>query len=327
MTTTTPRERRLALFAWMAVCLLWGTTYLGIRVSLETMPPMLMAGLRWTIAGLLLLGYLTARGERLPRASTWGGIALLGFLMMVLGNGGVVWAEQTVPSGLAAVIVAASPFWMAGVEAFRTDGERLTWRSAIGFLIGFSGIVLLVWPELVHGVAALHAGEAVTGGFVGGVIALQIACLGWSIGSSYSKRHARAENVLGVTAGQMLAGGLMMLAIGTVRGEWPALGWSARSLVAFTYLSTVGAIGGFAAYTYALRHLPVSLVSLYAYINPVIAVALGVAVLGEAFTWRMGLAAALVFGGVAIVQRRGQRTRRPLISRTRKSTTAMTSNT
>ena len=326
--TTTAGERRLALFAWMAVCILWGTTYLGIRVCLETMPPMVMAGLRWTIAGVVLAGYLVARGERLPRASTWGGIALLGFLMMVLGNGGVVWAEQTVPSGLAAVIVASAPFWMAGVEACRADGERLTSRSAIGFLIGFSGIVLLVWPELVHSVSAGLAprGDA-TGGFIGGLVALQIACLGWSIGSSYSKRHARGENVLGVTAAQMLAGGMMMLAIGTMRGEWGALGWSTRSAVAFAYLSTVGAIGGFVAYTYALRHLPVSLVSLYAYVNPVIAVALGVAILGEAFTWRMGLAAALVFGGVAIVQSRGQRTRLPLISRTRNSTTAMTSNT
>jgi drug/metabolite transporter (DMT)-like permease len=322
MTTTTPHERKLALFAWMAVCVLWGTTYLGIRISLETMPPMLMGGLRWTIAGVLLTGYLLLRGERLPRAPAWGGIALLGFLMMVLGNGGVVWAEQTVPSGLAAVIVASSPFWMAGVEAFRADGERLTWRAAIGFLIGFGGIVLLVWPELRHG-AATASGRA---GFLGGILALQVACLGWSIGSSYSKRHARSESVFGVTAGQMMTGGLMMLAIGTVRGEWSVLGWSTRSVAAFTYLSTVGAIGGFVAYTYALRHLPVSLVSLYAYINPVIAVALGIAVLGEAFTWRMGLAAALVFGGVAIVQRRGQ-TRRPLISRTSTSTMAITRST
>ena len=325
--TTTPRERKLALFAWMAVCVLWGTTYLAIRVSLETMPPMLMGGLRWTLAGTLLAGYLLARGERLPRASAWRGIALLGFLMMVLGNGGVVWAEQTVPSGLAAVIVASAPFWMAGVEASRADGERLTRGSAIGFLVGFAGILLLVWPDLVHGVSNLVPGHApVAGGFIGGLIALQIAELGWSLGSSYSKRHARSESVLGVTAGQMLSGGLMMLVLGTAHGEWSALGWSTRSVAAFTYLATVGAIGGFAAYTYALRHLPVSLVSLYAYINPVIAVALGVVVLGEAFTWRMGLAAALVFGGVAIVQRRGQ-TRRPLINRTKKSTIAMTSST
>lgn len=321
MTTTTPAERKLALFAWMAVCVLWGTTYLGIRVCLETMPPMLMAGMRWTLAGGVLALYVLARGERLPPPSTWGGIALLGFLMMVMGNGGVVWAEQTVPSGLAAVIVASSPFWMAGVEAVRADGERLTWTRAIGFLVGFSGIVLLVWPELTHGLAA-----SARLSFLGGILSLQIACLGWSIGSSYSKRHARGENVLGVAAGQMLAGGLMMLAIGTALGEWPALAFSTRSTIAFAYLSTVGAIGGFVAYTYAVRHLPLSLVSLYAYVNPVIAVTLGVLVLGETFSWRMGLAAALVLGGVAIVQRRGQ-TRRPLTSRTRKSTIAMTSST
>jgi len=318
---TTPRERKLALFAWMAVCVLWGTTYLGIRVCLETMPPLLMAGLRWTIAGTMLFAWLLARGEKLPQRASWPGIALLGFLMMGLGNGGVVWAEQTVPSGLAAVIVASSPFWMAGVEACRADGERLTWAGAIGFVVGFSGIVLLVWPELAHG-----AGGSSRSAFLGGILSLQVACLGWSIGSSYSKRHARSENVFTVTAGQMLAGGVMMLALGTLRGEWSALGFSTRTLVAFSYLSSVGAIGGFVAYTYALRHLPVSLVSLYAYVNPVIAVALGVAILGEAFTWRMGLAAALVFGGVAIVQRRGQ-TRRPLIKRTKKSTMAMTSST
>jgi len=219
---------------------------------------------------------------------------LLGFLMLVLGNGGVVWAEMFVPSGLAAVIVASSPFWMAGVEALRSDGERMTRRTAVGLTLGFLGIVVLIWPELAQGPGGR--------GFVFGVVALQIACLGWSIGSSYSKRHGRSENVFMATAAQMLAGGVMMLAIGTVRGEWATVGFSTRTAVAFGYLSTIGAIGGFVAYTYALRHLPVSLVSLYAYINPVIAVALGVAVLGEPFTARMALAAALVFGGVAIVR-------------------------
>jgi drug/metabolite transporter (DMT)-like permease len=317
--TTTARERKLALFAWMAVCLLWGTTYLAIRMSLDTMPPFLMAGLRWLIAGLLLAAYLRARGQPPPPAAAWRGITLLGFLMMVLGNGGVVWAEETVPSGLAAVVVAATPFWMAGVEACRADGERLSWASAIGFALGFAGILLLVWPSLTA------AGPA-RAGFLGGVVSLQIACFGWSSGSSYSKRHARDENVFWVAAGQMMTGGAMMVLLGTLHGEWPALGFSVRSLAAFTYLTTIAAIGGFVAYTYALRHLPVSLVSLYAYVNPVIAVALGVTVLGEKFTRRMGLAAALVFGGVAIVQRWGQ-TRRPLIKRTRKSTMAMTSST
>jgi drug/metabolite transporter (DMT)-like permease len=294
MTSSSARERRLALMAWVAVCLIWGTTYLAIRICLETMPPMLMAGLRWTFAGGLIAAYMATRGERLPRPSGWRNALVLGFLMLVLGNGGVVWAEMYVPSGLAAVVVASSPFWMAGVEALRKDGERTTWRTAVGFLFGFLGIVLLIWPELWHG----GSGR----GFVLGMIALQIACLGWSVGSSYSKRHGRRENVFSATAAQMLAGGVMMLALGTARGEWGSLAFSTRTAVAFGYLATVGAIGGFVAYTYALRHLPVSLVSLYAYINPIIAVALGVAVLGEPFTARMAVAAALVFGGVAIVR-------------------------
>jgi len=280
----------------MAVCVIWGTTYLGIRVSLETMPPMLMGGLRWVFAGGVLGAYMLARGEPIPRGRSLGQAALLGFLMLVLGNGGVVFAEMYVPSGLTAVVIAASPFWMAGVEAFQPDGERMTWSVALGLLVGFSGIVLLIWPELMHGGTGGR-------GFLAGMIALQIACLGWSIGSSYSKRHARQENVFSAAAAQMLAGGVMMLAIGTARGEWSALSFTTRTAAAYLYLSTIGAIGGFVAYTYALRHLPVSLVSLYAYINPIIAVALGVAILGEPFTSRMALAAALVFGGVAIVRR------------------------
>jgi drug/metabolite transporter (DMT)-like permease len=295
MIRTTPRQRRLAFAAWAAVCLIWGTTYLGIRVSLESMPPMLMGGLRWTLAGGLLALYLVARGEALPPTSRWRGIALLGFLMLVLGNGGVVVAEQWIPSGLAAVLVASSPFWMAGVEALLPDGERIRPGVIVGLLIGFAGIVVLVWPEIE---ADSGAGSL----FVVGVAATQIACAGWAAGSAYSRRHAREDNVLGTTALQMLAGGVTMLALGTVRFEWAHLFFTARSASAFAYLSTIGAIGGFVAYTYALRHLPVSLVSLYAYINPLIAVALGILLLSEPFDLRMGIAAALVLTGVAVVR-------------------------
>jgi drug/metabolite transporter (DMT)-like permease len=312
------KERKLALFAWIAVCVIWGTTYLAIRISLETMPPMIMAGLRWTLAGGLLAIYMAARGERVS-VSFWPGAVILGFLMLVLGNGGVVMAEVWVPSGLTAVIVASAPFWMAGVEALRPDGERMTWRIATGLIVGFSGIVVLIWPELNHG--------GVRGrGFLMGIGAAQLACLGWAAGSSYSKRHAREANVFTATAAQMLAGGVMMLVIGTLFGEWNHFSVNGRTAGAFVYLTTIGAIGGFVAYTYALRHLAVSLVSLYAYINPIIAVALGIAVLGEPFTMRMAGAAALVFAGMTIVRAGGQ-TVRPLINRTRKSTMAMTSNT
>jgi drug/metabolite transporter (DMT)-like permease len=259
------------------------------------MPPWLMSGFRWTAAGSIITLYLWSRGERLPRPSIWRGAAFLGFTLLVLGNGGVVWAEQYVPSGLAAVMVAASPFWMTGYEAFRSDGEPLTGRIVTGLAVGLLGIVLLVWPDLASAGAGAH-------GFLAGVISLQIACIGWTIGSSYSRRHAREENVLSTTAAQMLAGGVMMLAIGTATGEWRALHFVPRTTTALVYLATIGAIGGFVAYTYALRHLPISLVSLYAYINPVIAVALGAAFLGEAFDIRMAFAAALVIGGVAIVK-------------------------
>jgi drug/metabolite transporter (DMT)-like permease len=291
---TTPRQRRLAYLAWTSVCLIWGTTYLGIRISLESMPPALMGGLRWTIAGVLLAGYVSATGHRLPPPSRWGGIALLGFLLLGLGNGGVVFAEQWVPSGLAAVLVASSPFWMAAVESVLPDGERLTLKGAAGLVVGFSGILVLVWPDLT-----LDGGDR---RLLAGIIAIQIAALGWSLGSAYSRRHGRTDNVLGTTALQMLAGGLIMVAAGTARGEWRQLFFTERTAAALIYLSTIGSVGGFVAYTYALRHLPISFVSLYAYINPVIAVTLGVALLGEPFDSRMASAAALVFAGVAIVR-------------------------
>ena len=304
------RERRIAVLAWVAVCLIWGTTYLGIRISLETMPPALMGGLRWLIAGGLLTAYLVLRGDPLPDRSRWKGIALMAFLLLGLGNGGVVVAEQWVPSGLAAVFVATSPFWMAAVESGLRDGERLTRGTAAGLVIGFAGIVVLVWPEL----ALDNAGSR---HFLLGVLALQVASFGWALGSAYSRRHARHDNVLGTTALQMLAGGLLMTFVGTVRGEWGDLWFTPRSGWALAYLATVGAIGGFVAYTYALRHLPVSFVSLYAYINPVIAVALGVVVLGEPFDRRIAVAAGLVFAGVAVVRwRAGVRATTPATERT-----------
>ena len=295
MTKSSARERRIAYFAWLTVCVVWGTTYLAIRIALESMPPTLMSGLRWVLAGSLLAGGLMLRGERLPRGAQWRGVIVLGFLLLGLGNTGVAWAEQWLPSGLTAVIVASAPFWMTGVEALRRDGEAITGAVISGLVIGFAGICLLVWPDLM-------AGGAHGRGFIAGLVSLQIACLGWAIGSSYSRRHARKENVFSTTAGQMLAGGLMMIVAASVHGEWGLLHFTARSAAAFLYLSTIGAIGGFVAYVYALRHLPISLVSLYAYVNPIIAVVLGVLLLGEPFTWRMVVAAALVLAGLATMR-------------------------
>lgn len=293
--SSSPHERRLAYFAWIAICIIWGTTYLGIRITLETMPPAPMAALRWLIAAAILIVYMRARGEPLPPVSRWSGIAVLGFLLLFVGNGGVAYAEQWVPSGLAAVLVATAPFWMAGVEMFFRTGERLNIRTVTGLLIGFSGIVVLVRPEL-----SMKTDDSRH--FLVGVALLQTASLGWSLGSAYSRRSSRQDHVLGTAALQMLAGGVLLGVLGLVRGEWSQLAFNTRTTIALLYLATIGAVGGFVAYTYALRHLPVSFVSLYAYINPIIAVALGVLLLAEPFNLRIAAAAALVLAGVAIVR-------------------------
>jgi drug/metabolite transporter (DMT)-like permease len=295
------RQRRIAYLAWIAVCLLWGTTYLGIRVALESIPVALLAGLRWLAAGLILAAVLPLLGQRLPPFRMWGSIAIIGFLMAVIGNGGVVWAQQFVASGLAAVVVAMVPFWSVIVEALLPNGERVTSRTMLGLVVGFLGIVVLVWPELTLGG---QEGRQ----FVYGVVALQVACAGWALGTSYLKRNPTNGSPLGSLALQMILSGVMLIAIGTATGEWRQLSFTPRTLVAMAYLVLFGSLLGYTAYMYALRNLPVSTVSLYAYVNPVIAMVLGSVVLAEPFTFRIVVASVLVFAGIAIVRRRSRST-------------------
>lgn len=298
--------KRMAYVAWLVVCLVWGTTYLGIRIALESIPPALVGGIRYVAAGALLTVILALRGRRhqqspaatnygLPSPKHWPALALLGFLMICLGNGGVIWAEQWVPSGIAAVVVASSPFWMTGVEALMPGGERPPMRVLSGLFVGFAGILLLVWPDL-------SAGGALGRQFGLGVIALQIACAGWALGSVYGRRHAPEENALASAAMQMLFGGAMMLVLATLRGEWSHLSFTPRTIAAECYLTLIGAVAAYSAYVYALKHLPVSTVSLYAYVNPVIAVILGSLVLGEPLGTRVIGASALVLCGIAVVR-------------------------
>lgn len=292
--SSSPRERRLALLAWIAVCLVWGTTYLAIRVALESVPVALLAGLRWTAAGLLLATVLKLSGQALPGPRAWPGLALLGFLMGVVGNGLVVWAEQYVASGLAAVVVAMVPFWTVALEAMLPSGERLAGRTLIGLTLGFAGIVVLVWPELTTSGAG--------NGFVLGIIALQLACFGWALGTSFTKRHQTGLNPLASSSLQMFFGGVMLMAIGTATGEWSRLAFTPRTASAMIYLVLFGSIVGYSAYVYALRHLPVATVSLYAYVNPIIAVVLGSLLLSEPFDTRVVIAAAMVLSGIAVVR-------------------------
>lgn len=285
----------LPWIAWVVVCVVWGTTYLAIRVALETVPVVLVAGLRWMSAGIILTGIVYATGGRLPGRYAWAGLALLGFLMNVIGNGLVVWAEQFVASGLTAVVVAMVPFWQVAIEAWAPGGERITRRTIAGLLLGFSGILVLVWPELAFGGAA-------TTGMIAGIVALQVACAGWAAGTSYTKRHASAADPLSAAALQMLFSGVMLLGLSTALGEWSELHFTTRTAAAMIYLTVMGSAVAYTAYVYIVRRLPLSTVSLYAYINPIIAVVLGTLLLDEPFSLRIVLASALVLAGVAVVR-------------------------
>ena len=287
---------RRAYLAWMAVCLIWGTTYLFIRIAIETIPPLLMAACRWIVAGAVLLLVCRARGARLPSPRAWPSLAARGLLLLGFGNGAVAWAEQAVPSGLTAVLVAIVPFWMVGIDALLGGSAPPSARQLVGLVVGFGGIVVMVWPELWAGVTG-HA-------FLSGIAATQLACVGWALGSTYARRRGgqRDEETFPAVALEMLFGGLLLLIAGSLMGEWASATVTLRTGTALAYLILVGSVGGFSAYRYALQHLPVATVSLYAYANTVIAILLGVIVLGETFNWRMGVAAAAALAGIALVR-------------------------
>jgi drug/metabolite transporter (DMT)-like permease len=291
-------EQRRAYSAWLAVCFAWGTTFLATRLAIESIPPFAMSGTRHVVAGLLFAVVLRARGIGLPPRESWGGHALLGVLMVTIGNGCLVWAQQFVPSGVAAVMVSVIPFWMIGVEALLPDGERIHRRQVIGLSLGFVGIVMLARSSL-QSTGASGARIAL------GVIMLQLSCLGWAVGSAYSKRHKREENLFAATAVQIVFGGLVLMGIATLTNEWGGVHPTGRSLSAVIYLVVVGTFVGYLSYVYALKHLPVSIVSLYAYANPAIAVVLGSLILGEPFTARMAAAIGVIFVAMLIVRSAG----------------------
>jgi len=289
------RERIIAYCALAAVFFFWGTTYLAIRVGLETLPPTLLAGMRFMTAGTLLFVILRGwRRERLPHGREWLHQAAIGLMLLGIGNGLVVWAEVWIPSGMAALLVATSPFWVVGFERLRSDGERVGARALIGMLIGFAGLVLLVAPDLFGATLGIR--------YLLGMVAIQIGCASWSGGSVYAKHHpGRVAPLLGAAI-QMLCAGAALTLLGTLLGEWRGLHFSARSLGALVYLTLFGSIVAYGSYTYAVQKLPLSIVSTYSYVNPVIAVFLGWIVLSEPLGWRVLMAMLIILCGVALVK-------------------------
>lgn len=311
------RESKLAYLSFAAICIIWGTTYLAIKVALETVPPFLIGGIRYSLAGALLVALTMARGEVFPPRNTWGSFALRAFLLLVVGNGGVLVAEQWVPSGLAALVTASTPFWMIGVEAMIPDGERPTLRGIMGLVLGFIGITILVWPELFEG-----SGRGTA--FLAGIAMLQIASVGWALGTSYTKRLRTDSSPAMSAAVVMLFAGVMMSIVGIALGEPSRTSFTGVTILALAHLTLLGAVLAFVAYMYALRVLPVSIVSLYPYVNPVVALLLGSIVLDEVITFRVIIAALVIAIGMATVmsQARGRDMENDTDARERVSTRA-----
>ena len=288
-----PRWRVVTAFA--AVYLIWGSTYLAIRIAIETMPPFLMAGIRFLIAGAILYAWTRWRGTPPPARSHWLAATIVGGLLLLGGNGGVVWAEQHVPSGLTALLIGTVPLWMALLNWLRPGGVKPGNGVIAGLTLGFMGITLLVGPgKLAGGHDVDSLGAAV----------LIIASLSWATGSLYSRRAQLPASPLLATAMEMLAGGALLLIAGLPAGEWTRFepnALSLRSWVALGYLIVFGALIGFTAYIWLLRVTTPAQASTYAYVNPVVAILLGWAFAGEPLTARTLLAAAIIVAAVVVI--------------------------
>jgi drug/metabolite transporter (DMT)-like permease len=288
------RARLIAAF--VAVYVIWGSTYLAIRFAVQTLPPLLMASARFILAGLIVLLWARFRdGEAWPTRGEWRVGWISGALLLLGGNGGVSWAEQRVPSGIAALLVAVVPVFMVLLEWLRPGGKRPSAAVFAGVGLGLVGLTLLVGPGVLRGGARADTV---------GALVLVLASLSWAAGSLYTKFAPKTASGTKSTGTQMLAGGLALLLAAIVAGEPAQLDLahaSTSSLIAFAYLLTFGSLIGFTAYVYLLAHTSAAKASTYAYVNPVVAVFLGWAIGHEAVTSRTMVAAAVILAGVAII--------------------------
>ncbi|MDQ6624790.1 MAG: EamA family transporter [Verrucomicrobiota bacterium] len=294
------------LVAFAGVYVIWGSTYLAILFAIGSIPPLVMAGTRFLLAGAIL--YAVARASGAVRSSTieWRTAAIVGACLLLGGNGGVTLSEQFVPSGLAALMVATVPLYIALLSWLFGMAPRPTALASLGLAGGFLGVGMLIGPAV-----NFSGGGEFPHAWIGMLILL-LSSLIWSAGSLYSRKAKNAPSPFLAAGQQMLCGGALMLAIGVARGElrhFDASQITPLSLGAFVYLVLIGGIGGYASYAFLLRYCEPAKVATYAFVNPVVAVLLGTAFAGEKLTGRMLLAAALIIASVAVVITAGQRNR------------------
>jgi drug/metabolite transporter (DMT)-like permease len=281
--------------ALSAVYIIWGSTYLAIRFTVETTPPFLSAAARFIISGVFLYLWRRAAGDPPPTTRELRNAAIIGIFLIVGGNGGVVWAAQFIPSSLSALLVATMPLWMILINTLRPGGDQPSPREMSGILIGFCGAVLLIgWTTNSATPANLY-----------GAIVVLAASLFWAVGSIFGKAAELPTSSLITTGVEMLAGGIGQIAVALFFGEFESFSVdaiSSRSALAWTYLTVIGPVA-FVAYAWLLRVAPIPLVATYSYVNPLVAILLGYFLGKEIITARILLAAALIIGSVVLVSR------------------------
>jgi drug/metabolite transporter (DMT)-like permease len=292
---TRPSVSRITLVAaYVAIYVIWGTTYLAIRYAVETLPPLTMAGLRFTIAGGVLFVVARWKGGPAPTAANWRATALIGAMFFLVSHGCVSWAEQRIPSGMTALAVSTIPLWTA-IAGWAFGESRLTARTWVGLTLGLAGLVLL------FGSTGLLKQDALT---AAGSWILVFSSLNWAVASVLARRVAIPASATLASGMEMLIGGVMLLAAGALTGDWQSMAHhavSARSLASLAYLIVFGSLIAFTAYVWLLNASTPARVSTYAFVNPVIAVAAGWLLGGEIVTLPMLMAAAVIAAGVAIL--------------------------
>ncbi len=303
MSSAAPASRSALVLAFATIYLVWGSTYLAIRVAVETMPPFLMAGLRFIAAGSMLYIWLWLTKKIRPTPRQWFDNAIVGGLLLLGGNGLVAWAEQKIPSGIATLIISVGPLFIVAADWLvlavgkdATRGSRPTAATLVGIVLGCLGLAWLVGPDL-----GSAAATALDPWRVGGLL---IACVAWSAGSIYTRYARTPAEPLTASAIQMLLGGGWLLLTSTALGEpvhFDPAAVSLHSIAAWLYLVFVGSLIGFTTFVWLMKHSSPALVSTYAYVNPIVAVFLGWLLLGEAIGPRMLLASSIIIAGVAII--------------------------
>ena len=280
--------------AWISVCIVWGTTYLAIRIGVAHIPPMLFAGIRWIIAGIIFVSTLKLSGKKLPPLKDLKHIAIMGLLMLGFGNGLVVTGEQYISSGLAALLITTVPFWIVGFDSIAVRKSVFNKYILLGLFLGLIGVSAIFgdnWRDLFNTEYLI------------GVLSILGAVIAWSLGSVYSKHKRINAHPLMSAAVQMLVAGFAQTLLGILLGEISKVSFNQEGIYSLAYLIVFGSILGYGSYIYAIEHLPLSLVSTYAYINPIIAVFLGWLVLDEKLNLYMILAAVLIIAGVMLVKK------------------------